>query len=180
MTRPVSPIPLHEIDKLAAQVSRTPAQPDWLASWTANVFAGLRPSTHLAVMTGHYLDRLLDGTKTIESRFTRNRVAPFEQVASGDIIFFKPAGGPITAVGLAGAVQHLDLGIVTLRQVAEQYGAAIAPADASFWTDRAASRYATLVTMQDVIPTEAVPIHKRDRRGWVVLSRTPVMDQRLF
>jgi hypothetical protein len=181
MPRPVTPpIALHEIDKLAGQVSRAHQTPDWLSGWAANVLAGLHPGTHLAVMTGHYLDRLLDGTKTIESRFTRHRVAPFEQVASGDVIFFKPAGGPITAAGLAGTVQHLDLGIVTLQRVADQYGAAIAPADASFWVGRAAARYATLVTMLDVVPTEPVPIHKRDRRGWVVLNHAPAADQQLF
>src|SRR5689334_4134014 len=125
MPRPVTPpIALHEIDKLAGQVSRARKAPDWLSGWAANVLAGQHPGTHLAVMTGHYLDRLLDGTKTIESRFTRHRVAPFEQVASGDVIFFKPAGGPITAAGLAGTVQLLDLGIVTLQRVADQYGAA--------------------------------------------------------
>ncbi|SRR5258708_18013447 len=180
MPPPVTPIALHEIDKLAAQVSRAHEPPDWLGDWAANVLAGQRPGTHLAVMTGQYLDRLLDGTKTVESRFTRHRVAPFEQVASGDVIFFKPAGSPITAAGLAGMVQHLDLGIVPLQRVADQYGAAIAPADVSFWADRAAARYATLVTMLDVVKTEPVPVQKRDRRGWVVLTHGFAADQRLF
>src|SRR5258708_3236007 len=180
MSPPVTPIALHEIDKLAAQVSRAHEPPDWLGVWVANVLAGLHPGTHLAVMTGHYLDRLIDGTKTIESRFTRHRVAPFDQVASGDVIFFKPAGGPITAAGLAGTVHNLDLGVFPLQRVAVQYGAAIAPADVSFWADRAAARYATLVTMVDVVQTEPVPVQKRDRRGWGVLNHPFWADHRLF
>ena len=180
MPPPVTTIAMHETDKLAVQVSRTDQAPGWLGGWAADVLAGLHPGTHLAVMTGQYLDRLLDGTKTIESRFTRHRVAPFQQVASGDVIFFKQAAGPITAAGLAGTVQHLDLGIVPLRQIADRYGAAIAPADASFWADRAAARYATLVTMLDVVKTEPVLVQKRDRRGWVVLNHAPAADQRLF
>ena len=176
----VTPIAMHEIDKLAMQVSRADEAPTWLDSWATDVLAGMHPGTHLAVMTGQYLDRLLDGTKTIESRFTRNRIAPFQQVASGDIIFFKQAAGPITAAGLAGTVQDLDLGIVPLWQLADQYGAAIAPADASFWADRAAARYATLVTMVDVVKTQPVPVQKRDRRGWVVLSDAASAHQRLF
>lgn len=180
MPPPVTQIALHETDKLAMQVAMGHEPPDWLGGWAANVLSGLHPGTHLAVMTGHYLDRLLDGTKTIESRFTRHRVAPFQQVASGDVIFFKPAGGPITAAGLAGTVQDLDLGIVPLQRVADQYGAAIAPVDASFWADRAAARYATLVTMVDVVQTEPVLVQKRDRRGWVVLNHAVVANQRLF
>jgi hypothetical protein len=180
MPRPVTPIALHEIDKLAVEISTAHQSPDWLGVWAASVLAGQHPGTHLAVMTGDYLDRLLDGTKTIESRFTRHRIAPFEQVADGDVIFFKPAGGPITAAGVAGTVQHLDLGITPLHRVAELYGAAIAPADMSFWADRAAARYATLVTMLDVVQTQPVPIQKRDRRGWVVLDGGLLADQRLF
>lgn len=180
MPLPVTPIALHEIDKLATHVSTSAEPPDWLGGWAADVLAGRHPGTHLAVMTGQYLDRLLDGTKTIESRFTKHRVAPFGQVHDGDIIFFKPAASPITAVGLAGTVQHLDLGLVPLQQIADKYGKAIAPADASFWEDRAAARFATLVAILDVVKTDPLPISKRDRRGWVVLSRTLAADQRLF
>lgn len=180
MPPPVTPITLHEIDKLAMQVSNAPDRPKWLDGWAMNVLAGLHPGTHLAVMTGCYLDRLLDGTKTIESRFTRHRVAPFERVATGDVVFFKPAGGPITAAGLAGEVQHLDLCKVPLERIAAQYGTAIAPADVTFWADRAAARYATLVTMLDVVKTEPVLVQKRDRRGWVVLNDAFATDQRLF
>jgi hypothetical protein len=175
-----TPIALHEVNELARRVSEIHQSPAWLGSWATNVLAGLHPGTHLAVMAGPYLDRLLDGTKTIESRFTRHRVAPFQRVADGDVIFFKPAAGPITAVGLAGRVQHLDLGIVPLQQIADQYGAAIAPADTSFWADRAAARYATLVAMQEVVRMAPVPISKRDRRGWVVLKDALTPDQRLF
>ncbi len=180
MSHPVTPIAMHEIDKLALHVSRANEAPPWLGGWAADVLAGMRPGAHLAVMTGQYLDRLLDGTKTIESRFTRHRIAPFQQVVSGDVIFFKQAAGPITAAGLAGTVQDLDLGIVPLWQLADQYSAAIAPVDASFWADRAAARYATLVTMLDVVRTEPVPVQKRDRRGWVVLTHAAAADQRLF
>jgi hypothetical protein len=74
--------------KLARQISTAQELPAWLDGWTADVLAGRIRGTHLAVMTGHYLERLLDGTKTIESRFTRHRVAPFERVADGDVIFF--------------------------------------------------------------------------------------------
>jgi hypothetical protein len=128
-------------------------------------------------MTGPYLDRLLEGSKTIESRFTRHRIAPFERVATGHVVFFKQAASPITAVGLAGVVRNVDLSMVSLQRVADQYGAAIAPADASFWADRASARYATLVGMMDVINIAPIPVQKRDRRGWVVLESAPATYQ---
>src|ERR1022692_4583181 len=158
-----APISLHQVDKLAASVTRHSGAPDWLRDWATAVLAGQVRGTHLAVMTGPYLDRLLDGTKTIELRFTKNRVAPFDQVAAGDVIFFKQSAGPVTAVGLAGHVQNLDLGRTPLHEIAAVYGSAIAPAEPSFWTERAAARYATLVAMASVIGLPPLPINKRDR-----------------
>lgn len=180
MPQQVTPIALHDIDKLARHMSRSQVQPEWLSGWAARVLTGQQAGAHLAIMTGHYLDRLLDGTKTIESRFTRHRIAPFGQVHGGDVIFFKPAAGPISAAGLAGEVEHLDLGVIPIQQVAEKYGKAINPADATFWSDRATARYATLVTMIEVVRTNPLPISKRDRRGWVVLSQTVPASHRLF
>lgn len=179
MPTPLTPIGLHQLDVLAAEVSADQS-PAWLENWASDVLAGKDRGTHLAIMTGPYLERLLDGTKTIESRFTRNRVAPFERVADGDVIFFKPSPGPITAAGLVGTVRHIDLGMVSIGQIADKYGTSIAPADASFWTDRAEARYATLVTMLDVVTTRPVPVVKRDRRGWVVLNHGATAAQRLF
>lgn len=77
-------------------------------------------------------------------------------------------------------VHHLDLGLVPLQRVADKYGEAIAPADASFWSDRSDARFATLVAMLEVVKTEPLAISKRDRRGWVVLSQGAASDQCLF
>jgi ASC-1-like (ASCH) protein len=121
-------------------------------------------------MTGPYLQALLEGRKTIESRFTRNRVAPFEQVRSGDVVFFKPAATPVLAAGFVTEALHIRLADVPLTEIARQFGEAIAPADQSFWIDRAEARFATLLTMGEVINIPPISIAKRDRRGWVVLN----------
>jgi hypothetical protein len=123
-------------------------------------------------MTGPYLRALLDSRKTIESRFTRHRVAPFEQVTSGDVVFFKPAAAPVVAAGFVTDALHIQLADVPLTEVARRFGEAIAPADQSFWTDRAGAKFATLLTMGEVIPIPPMSIVKRDRRGWVVLNGT--------
>jgi hypothetical protein len=165
-----TPISLHEVDKLAASVVRLSESPNWLCAWATAILAGQSCGTHLAVMTGPYLDLLLDGTKTIESRFTKRRVAPFDRVAGGDIVFFKQASGPVTGVGLAGEVRNLDLHQISLQEIAATYGSAIAPADPSFWDERTQARYVTLVSMTNVISLPPLAIRKRDRRGWVVLD----------
>jgi hypothetical protein len=43
-------------------------------------------SLHLAVLTEPFCSWLLEGTKTIESRFSRVRCAPYGTLAEGDIV----------------------------------------------------------------------------------------------
>src|SRR5882757_5711201 len=53
---------------------------------------------HLAVFVEPYLSFVLEGKKTVESRFSVNRHAPYEQVRSGDLIVLKKSSGPICGV----------------------------------------------------------------------------------
>src|SRR2546425_6317559 len=53
---------------------------------------------HLAVLVEPYLQFILDGQKTVESRFSVHRCAPYQRVHRGDVVLLKQAGGPI--VGL--------------------------------------------------------------------------------
>ena len=44
---------------------------------------------HLAIFVEPYLTYVLDGKKTVESRFSINRSPPYKKVKSGDIVFVK-------------------------------------------------------------------------------------------
>jgi ASC-1-like (ASCH) protein len=46
-----------------------------------------------------YLQFILDGQKTVESRFSANRSAPYQQVGKGDVVLLKRTGGPVMGVG---------------------------------------------------------------------------------
>lgn len=50
-------------------------------------------SKHLAIFTGPFLDLVLEGKKTIESRFSKVRCAPYGVATEGDIVLMKKAGG---------------------------------------------------------------------------------------
>lgn len=46
-------------------------------------------AVHVAVMVEPYLTFVVEGQKWIESRLTKNRIAPFGQTSAGDIVLFK-------------------------------------------------------------------------------------------
>jgi len=126
---------------------------------------------HLAVLTEPFCSLLLDGAKTIESRFSRVRCAPYGTLAEGDIVVVKKTGGPVIGAFQAGTVRSYRLTPVGVAQLRDQYAAQICADDSQFWADRADCAYATLVDVTHVrlLPAQAFP--KKDRRGWVQLIR---------
>jgi ASC-1-like (ASCH) protein len=126
-------------------------------------------NVHLAVFVEPYLQFVLEGRKTIESRFSVNRCAPYQRVKSGDVILLKRSGGAI--VGLCRVSQawyyHLETG--SLEIIKSKFGKAICAQGSDFWKSRERASFATLIRIQDVAPIESIHFVKRDRRGWVVL-----------
>lgn len=65
---------------------------------------------HVAIMKKSWglLPKILNGQKTIESRWLMNQSAPWGKVREGEIVFFKNAGEPITAKATVSHVLELD------------------------------------------------------------------------
>jgi hypothetical protein len=164
--------------QLTAHLS-TQIGPD--AAWApalASLSAG-HAALHLAVMIEPFLGWLLDGTKTIESRFSRVRCAPYGCLSEGDIVVLKKTGGPVTGAFIAGQVTSHRLTPGRITQLRDQFAVQIRATDDEFWAQRADCAYATLVRVRHVrrLPPMAFP--KQDRRGWVQLTR-PSAQQTLL
>jgi hypothetical protein len=125
---------------------------------------------HLAVFAEPFLSFVLDGRKTVESRFGRRRCAPFDQVRQGDIIMLKQAGGPVRGLVLAKQAWFYELHHRPIDSIREQYGDTIC-ADDRFWQTKRDAQYATLIELAEPISIGAMPCKKRDRRGWVAITR---------
>jgi hypothetical protein len=132
---------------------------------------------HLAIMAQPYLDRVLSGEKRIESRLSRTKHPPFGMIQRGHVVFLKEVSGPIR--GIAWVEQVLSLGPLDPGQLLAQLephskGLCWEP---EWIVRKGESRFATLLFLGKVDPIAAVPLEKRDRRGWVVFSGE-VGDQR--
>ncbi len=115
-------------------------------------------TSHLAVLHRQYLDLVLSGEKTIESRLTKTRRAPFGKIATGDTIYFKQSSGPIRAVATAGKVVTLtDLNPQRVCEIRDQYNDQIGGNRAA-WERRMQSKYGTLIWIENVIPTGEGPV----------------------
>jgi hypothetical protein len=132
---------------------------------------GSSPSSalHLAVFQKPYLAYILDGSKTVESRFSIHGVAPYGRVARGDLILLKGSGQPAVGCCRAAHVWDYELAPDSWDEIRAKFGPALRAQD-GFWESRSRARYATLIRMEDVRIVEPLLVPKRDRRGWVVLT----------
>jgi hypothetical protein len=134
-------------------------------------------SLHLAIFREPYLRFILEGRKTVETRFAKRACPPFDKVADGDVLVLKRAGGPVLALCTVEKVWFYRLESGSLDQIKHKFGKAICPAVTSFWKDRKDAAYATLMLIGHVTPVRNIEIKKRDRRGWVTFKNCRLIPQ---
>ncbi len=126
---------------------------------------------HIAIIRPPYPDLILNRTKLIEARLTKNTCPPFGTITPNDRIYFKQSSGPFVAVATASRVLTIDQltpKIVTqLKQTYDQY----IHADPAFWQSKRNARYATLIWLRDPQPTNLHPPYKpQNMRAWYTLN----------
>lgn len=134
------------------------------------------PMKHLAIFSKEAANRIFEGKKTIESRFSLNNIAPFSKVHPEDIIYIKIAGGDIEGQFRAAKVIFFEgLDSKQWNFIRSSFGGEISlgskALDDEFFKSHKNARFATLIFITRVEKFLAPPIEikKRDKRGWVVL-----------
>ncbi len=128
------------------------------------------PTIHLAIFVEPYLSYILEGSKTVESRFTQRRTPPFDKVNQGDIILLKLSGGPVIGICEVGDVWHYHLDAESWREIKNDYSNDLKVQDPEFWRDRKYASFATLMRIRKVKSIPPIRCAKRDRRGWVTYN----------
>ena len=133
---------------------------------------------HLAILSPGWIELILDGSKTIESRFTKVRCAPFGKVHEGDIVYLKESGGLVKGMFRVADVetyenltdgQICDLFCKEYREQIFSSLSALMRRPPDKWLS---AKHATLIHINDPVAFEepGFPFPKRDPRAWVVLE----------
>ncbi len=134
---------------------------------------------HLAVLVEPYCTFILEGRKTIESRFSVNRNAPYEQVCKGDIIVLKRSSGPVVGFCRVSNVWFYRLIPETWTEI-ERFASALCMDSSHFWQSKKVASYATLMQIEEVTRVKDLKVTKRDPRGWVVIQPCVLSQESLF
>lgn len=147
-------------------------------------FGNTLPTNHLSIYNKNtykqdYIATMLDGTRTLGIKFMRKKIAPYQRLRVGDIIYLKEASGPIRGRVRVSSVDHKE--ITDPDEIMEFLSAHIEAIGIQndsqlmdIWRANMASRYMSWWTMEKPeIVTSPVFIHKTDRRAWIAGFAVP-------
>lgn len=132
---------------------------------------------HLAIFSKAGIEALFSGGKTIESRFSRDKISPFGQIDTGDLVYIKPSGQEIIGqfkVSKVISFSGMDTSDITF--IRQKYGEGISlgskEEDDKYFQGHTNARFATLIFIKELerFLTPPVKIAKKDLRGWMVLD----------
>lgn len=121
---------------------------------------------HVAIMKKSLklIPKILNGEKTIESRWSVHKIAPWNRVSRGDVVYFKNCSMPVTAKALVAKVlQYEALGSVKVNEIVEKYGGVgkICLTDPKTLQDFARNkRYCVLIFLKDPATLKPFNINK--------------------
>lgn len=136
--------------------------------WSAKL-RDRRARVHLAVLVEPWLGWLIAGDKTVESRWSVRRGAPYGKVANRDVLLLKASSGPVVGIAEMARAWYFDLAETPLVTIRRRFGKAIA-GDEEFWESVQDARYVSLFEIAEPRRLEPIECPKRDRRGWVAFD----------
>ncbi len=129
---------------------------------------------HIAIMHKAFLDNIIAGTKTIESRWYVTKRAPYGKIKKGDVIYFKLSGGPVTTTATVIDAKFFDLKYTSFKELYEKYGRAIGFSSLQEMNKFAKNKnYCTLAFLEDVKQITPFAIDKTgfgNANAWIIVK----------
>lgn len=128
---------------------------------------------HLAIMkkSWGFIDKILHGQKTIESRWYSNKSKPWDNIKEGELVYFKDTGGLVRARAEVESVKQYDnLTPNLVNDILAEYAGRIGLEPGSvpeFRTLFKDKKYCILIFLKNV---KEVPMFDIDKKGFGSMS----------
>lgn len=126
---------------------------------------------HIVILRQPFFDMILSGEKTIESRFSMNKIAPFKKIRKGDILLLKETGGQVTAKAVAGKIEFFELTPENVEAIRIKFGKQIGTDKIEDWEETKKKKFCTLVWLENVQKVKPFSVPKSNGAGWIVLQK---------
>lgn len=131
---------------------------------------------HLAILAkqGKFLDKILSGEKSIESRWYKFKKTPYENIAIGDTIYFKESGEAITAKANVSKVLFFDqLNEEKITKLLQEYGSRLG-VSLSYAEKVKDKNFCTLIFLEQVERIEPFEVNKKGfglMAAWITVDK---------
>lgn len=123
---------------------------------------------HLGIFSEPYLTCMLEGKKTVESRLSKNKIAPYNQIQKNEIVLVKKSSGNVVAYFTIKDVIFFDLTNISINDIKANYSKYLCVSD-DFWDLKKDSNYATLIFIEKIVKLTPFSIQKKGRQTWIKL-----------
>ncbi|MEK6889043.1 MAG: ASCH domain-containing protein [Nanoarchaeota archaeon] len=124
---------------------------------------------HIAILSkqSKLLDKILSGKKTIESRWSKHKIAPFGRISAGDTIYLRETGSPVVGKARAGRVEfYQDLTDERIEKLLKQYGTQLG-VGIEYAKQLRGRLYCTLIHLTNI---ERITPFKVNKAGYAIAS----------
>ena len=125
---------------------------------------------HIAILRQPFFNMVLSGEKTIESRWSMHKAAPYGKVNIGDEILLKETGKNVTATAIVKDVKYYELTPEMVEEIRIKYGKQIGTDKFEDWKDTLQKKYCTLIWLEDVKHISPIKVQKSNGAGWIVIK----------
>lgn len=116
---------------------------------------------HLAIIKKGWLEKILSGEKTIESRWYKHKKVPFMAINEGDTIYFKETGKEVSVKsGVRNVIFFDNLDKEKIKEIVQKYGKQIC-VNNNYLVELMNKRYCTLILLKEVQKIEPFSINKK-------------------
>ncbi len=128
-----------------------------------------RRNLHLGIFTEPYLSLMLNGEKTIESRFSKRKMLPYEKITKDDIVIIKKSCSDVVGYFTIKDIKFFDLKTTDIATIKKTYNKELCVSE-NFWIEKQNSEYATLIFIKEIRLLKPFKINKRGMSTWLKLN----------
>ena len=131
---------------------------------------------HLAILSkeGKLLGKILSGEKTIESRWYKSKKTPYQNIAAGEVVYFKESGAPVTVKAKVSIVLFFKgLHENKIKELLEKYGARLG-VSLLYLEKIKDKKFCTLVFLEKV---ERITPFQVDKKGFGLMAAWITVDK---
>ena len=125
---------------------------------------------HLAILRQPFLNMILSGEKTIESRWSMHKIAPYNKLSIGDKILLKETSKDVIATAKVKDFKYFELTPQLADEIKQKYGKEIGVYKFENWENYRNKKYCTLIWLENVEKVKPFKVKRSNGAGWIVMN----------